>query len=174
MSACTTSGGVYDLNMRGKWILFAGITILLAVAAGAISVYRQQRSQRKSLTPTRSAQPPAAPSVSDVSLTGLIQPQRVVNVPTPIDGIVESFGAEIGQDVFEGQIIAHIRNTRLDSAVQGATLELERAQAKVQELEAAIVAARLESSRAAADAARSKSEFDRADKAYQRQQMLYK
>jgi multidrug resistance efflux pump len=159
--------------MRGKWILFAGITILLAVAAGALSVYRHNLVV-KPPPPSKETTQTLAPPVTDVSLTGLVQAQRVVNVPTPVEGIVESFSAEIGQDVFEGQLIAHIRNTKLESAVEGATLELERLQARVHELEAGIVTGRLEFSRAGADASRARSEFDRADKAYQRQRMLIK
>ncbi len=159
--------------MRGKWILFAGITILLAVAAGTLSVYRQGATRKAAPAP-----PPAPPlpaqTVSDVSLTGLVQAQRVVNVSAPIEGIVESFSADVGQDVFEGQLIAHVRSTRLDSAVEGANLELERMQSRVHELEAGIITGRLESSRAAADASRAKTEYDRAEKVHQRQQMLIK
>jgi HlyD family secretion protein len=158
--------------MRGKWILFAGIVILLAVAAGAISVYRQ--SLRKAPPQIQAAAPAiVTPPIADVNLMGLVQAQRVVNVPVPVDGLVENYGADIGQDVFEGQLIAHIRNTKMDSAVEGANLEFERMQARVRELEAAIVAGRLEASRAGADASRAKSEFDRAEKAYQRQQLLF-
>ncbi len=160
--------------MRGKWILFAGITVLVAVAAGAISMYRQNASRKVPVE----APPPAArvvnAPVSELSLAGPIQAQRVVNVPVPVDGTVESYAAEIGQDVFEGQLIAHIRNTRLDSAAEAATLELERLQSRVRELEAAIVAGRLEASRASADLSRLRTDFERVQKAYQRQQLLYK
>ncbi len=158
--------------MRGKWILFAGVTILLAVAAGVLQMYRQS-STRKPATPIPLTQPAAVTGpVNEVSLSGLIEAQRVVNIAAPIEGVVESFGAEIGQDVFEGQLIAHIRSTKLDVAVEGAQLESDRIQARVHELEAAIVSGRLEMSRASADASRSRSEFDRAEKVYQRQQML--
>lgn len=157
--------------MRGKWVLFGGITILLAVLAGVLQVYRQRSAPKPASQPPASA-PIAVPAVNEVSLQGLIEAQNVVNVAAPIEGVVESYGAETGQDVFEGQLIAHIRNTRLDAAVEGAQLEAERLQARVHELEAAIVSARLEASRAAADATRAKSEYDRADKVYQRQQML--
>ncbi len=160
--------------MRGKWILFAGITILLAVAAGALSVYRGQGSRVKVSEPAKAPVAAAPPRVAEISLMGQIQAQRVVNVPAPIDGTVESYSAEIGQDVFEGQMIAHIRNTRLESEAEGATLELERIQGRIHEIEAAIVAGRLEASRAGADASRAKTEYDRTQKAFDRQQMLIK
>lgn len=156
--------------MKGKWVLFGGVVILLAIAAGALQVYRQHSTQKPAAA--SSAQSTAQAPVNEVSLQGVINAQRVVNIPAPINGIVESFGAEVGQDVFEGQLIAHIKNAQLDTAVEAAQLESERIEARVHELEAAIVAARLEQSRASADASRARSEFDRADKAYQRQQML--
>ena len=131
--------------LRGKWVLFGGVTILLAAAAGALQVYRQRVTHR----PVAAAvvTQAAGPVASEVSLAGVIDAQSVVKVAAPIEGIVESFGAEAGEDVFEGQLIAHIKNTRLDSAVEAAQLETDRLQARVHELEAAIVAARLEMSR---------------------------
>jgi multidrug resistance efflux pump len=155
--------------MRGKWILFAGLSLLLAVAAGVLAVYRLGPLRKpRAPAPVK----PAAAEVHDVSVAGQIQAQRVVDVPVPVDGTVESFGAEAGEDVFEGQLIAHIRSGKLEAEVEGAQLEFERVEARVRELEAALVAARLEMSRGGADASRARSDFDRAAKLYQRQQML--
>jgi HlyD family secretion protein len=157
--------------MRGKWILFAGITLLVAVAAGALSVYLQ--SLPKSSSESRPAAPAAVEApVNEISLRGIVQAQQVINVPSPIEGTVESFGAEVGDDVFEGQMIAHIRNDRLDLGLESATSELRQGEERVNTVEAAIIAARLEESRARADASRAKSEFERAEKVFQRQQML--
>jgi multidrug resistance efflux pump len=158
--------------MRGKWLLFAGATILLAVAAGALSVYRQS-THRKQIHPPKTVQAAPAP-VNDVSLQGVVQAQRVVDVPVPIDGTIENFGAETGQDVFEGQLLAHVRNQRLDTALEAAQAELEKLKDRVTSLEASIIAERLEASRARADASRAKSDFERAQKAFERQQMLYR
>jgi multidrug resistance efflux pump len=156
--------------MRGKWILFAGVTILLAIAAGALSVWHQ------SVAPKATETPKVAPSpivnASEVSLPGKVQAQRVVSVPAPIDGTIEAFSADVGQDVFEGQLIAQIRNTKVDSTLELATAELGKAQARVTSTEGEITAERLEASRATADATRSKSDLDRAEKTYLRQQML--
>lgn len=160
--------------MRGKWILFAGITVLLAVAAGALSVYRQNLGLKKA---PPAGQPKPVPTLgpgSEISVQGLVQAQRVATVAAPIDGVIESVDAEVGQDVFEGQLLAHIKNTKLDSALEAATAELEQAKQRVTNLEASIIASRLEASRARADASRVKSDYDRLEKAYQRQQMLIK
>jgi multidrug resistance efflux pump len=160
--------------MRGKWILFAGVTILLAVAAGALSVYRQNFGQKQAPAAPQTTVIPAAAPGSEISLQGLIQAQRVVAVAAPVDGVMETVDAEAGQDVFEGQLLAHIKNTKLDSALEAATAEQEQAKQRVTNLEATIIASRLEASRARADASRVKSDYDRLEKVYQRQQMLIK
>lgn len=157
--------------MRGKWILFAGVTILLAVAAGALSVYRQSFTRR----PPAAQPPPEQPStanLNEVSITGIVQPQRVTIVPVPIEGVIEQYAVEVGEDVVEGQFLAHIANIKLDSAVESANRELETAKERVVRLESAITAARLEASRARADASRVKSDFERLEKLYQRQLLL--
>src|SRR5690349_297977 len=137
--------------MRGKWILFAGVTILLAVAAGALSLWRQSAAPKVEAP----RKPVATPAVNppEVSLPGKVQAQRVVSVPAPIDGTIEAFSADVGQDVFEGQLIAQIRNTKVDSTLELATAEVDKAQARVTSTEGEITAGRLESSRASADAA---------------------
>lgn len=155
--------------MRGKWILFAGVTILLAVAAGALSVYRTSRK-----APPPPPANPVQPAVvaSQLSMTGLVQAQEVIQIPAPIDGTIESFGASVGEDVFEGQLLARLTNSKLDTTVERATLELEKMQQRVTSLEAAIVSSRLEASRARADASRVRSEFERLEKIYKRQELL--
>lgn len=159
--------------MRGKWILFAGVTILIAVAAGALSLYRRSLAPNPPLAQTQ-PQTPAPPGANEVSITGLVQPQRVTTVPVPIEGVIEQYAVEVGEDVVEGQFLAHIKNAKLDTAVESATIELERARERVVRIEAAITAARLEASRARADASRVKSEYERLEKVFQRQQLLYR
>jgi len=160
-------------RVRGTWLLFAGVTILVAVAAGAIALWRQN-SAKAAPKQQVTTSAPAPFNGPEISLTGKIQAQKVVNVASPIDGAVESFAAEVGDDVYEGQLIARIKNVKIDLAAEGAGTELEQAQSRVQESEGAIIAARLEASRARADASRSRSEFDRADKAFQRQRLLFR
>jgi macrolide-specific efflux system membrane fusion protein len=95
-----------------------------------------------------------------------------VKVSAPIEGTVTTFHVDVGADVYEGQLLAEIRSDMLDSAQQAATAELERAQTRVQNLESALSAARLESSRATADAIRAGTDFDRATRNFQRQKLL--
>lgn len=159
--------------MRGKWILFGGVTILAAIAAGTLAVYRQHA---KPAAAAQEAAKPAAAAVApgpEITLQGRIQAQKVVNVAAPIEGAVESFSVDVGDDVAEGQVLARIKNMKLENNIEAATAEMDKAQGRVQDAESGIVAARLEASRARADAGRAKSEYDRADKAFARQKMLY-
>lgn len=155
--------------MRGKWLLAGGSVILLGIAAAALSVLWRERRSGQAATA-----PPAPPVPAEVSLPGKVEARNVVPVAATLDGSVEEFFADAGQDVFEGQLIARIRNMDLLSARDLAQSELDRAQSKLTNLEAAVVAGRLEASRAAADASRARTDFERAEKTYLRQQMLYR
>ena len=156
--------------MRGNWLLAAGVLILLAIAAGALSVL-----WRASSHPAPSPQPaPAAIASSEVSLPGMIRPQHVIPVGVPVDGTLDFVGPEPGQEVYEGELLARVRNLGLEAAQQLARAQAERAQTRVDSLNSALIAARLEASRARSDGTRAQDEFRRAEKAYQRQQILNK
>lgn len=155
--------------MRGKWILFGGSVILLAAGLGALN-----RWKREHAPPARKAAPEPAPIIAglEISLSGRVQAQKVVAVPASTDGKIEEFFVEAGEEVYEGQMLARIKNQRLEASHELAQNELDRAQTKVNNLESAILTARLEASRTRADASRSKGELDRIERVYQRQEML--
>lgn len=158
--------------MRGKWLLVGGVTVLAAIAAGALSVRWRDAAAKRKL-----AQVPSPASVfqnAEVSLTGRIQAQKLVPVGAPVEGVIDSYLVDVGQEVYAGQLLGRIRSGRLDAAVEQATAEAEQAQNRVNNLDGALIAARLDSSRSAADAARAHGEMERAEKVYLRQQMLYR
>jgi HlyD family secretion protein len=155
--------------MRGKWLLFAGIVILVGVGGGALSLLRRSTPPAQPGTPP--AQPPLGP---EIRFTGKVQASHLVAVPAATSGTIEEFMVEIGQDVFEGQLLARIRNTNLETAVDRAQLEYERAQTRASNLDGALIAARLEAARADADSTRARQDFEKAEKAYLRQQLLHK
>jgi multidrug resistance efflux pump len=157
--------------MRGKWILISVTVVALAVAAGALSVLRKDSSH--AAAPAHTAAPPAPPT-SEVSLPGKIEAQHVVAVPVQISGSVGEFMVDVGEDVYEGEVIARISNGGLETARESASSAVEMAQLRLNKIEAGIIAARLEASRARADAVRARDELQRTDKAYQRQQMLHR
>lgn len=159
--------------MRAKWLLFAGIAILAGVAAGALSLWH---SSSHPMRPSAAAKGPMPTSqvVNEVSLRAQVQAQQVIKVPAPIEGVVDQMNADVGQDVSQGQLLAHIRNGDLESALEAATADREKVISRIASLEGDIVAQRLEVSRAHADSSRARTELDRAQKAYERQQLLYR
>ena len=148
-----------------------GIAVLIAAGAAGSGWYFQQRARARAHAATQ--QNPVAPPVpSEISLAGKVEARKIVAVPAPLDGTIERYLVDVGDAVFEGEVLAHIKNARLDAAEESVQTDAERAQARIAALESQLIAARLEQSRAEADAARGKAEFDRADKAYRRQQIL--
>jgi HlyD family secretion protein len=156
--------------MRGKQLVAAGALVLAAIAAGGLFSLR------------RSAPPPASPKRAEqpeqfaayVILPAKIRALTVTAVAVPVQGTVESLLVDVGQQVYEGQLLGRIGNTSLDADQQSAAAELERAQARLSDLEGKLIVSRAEASRARSEAARVQAEFDRAERAYLRQQMLVK
>jgi HlyD family secretion protein len=110
----------------------------------------------------------------DVTVQGKIRPQHVVGVAANVPGFIEAYLAEPGQDVYEGQVLARIGAEGLESAREGASNAVERAQEQVGRADAALASARLELSRAEADAARSRLNLERVEKVFSRQQTLFR
>jgi multidrug efflux pump subunit AcrA (membrane-fusion protein) len=154
--------------MRGKWLLFGGCLILLAIAAGAITVWRRQQAQTAAVAPP----PPPVELSGDLSLTGKIEARNVVAVKAPSSGTVEEYLVNEGEEVYEGQLVARLNNPTLSTERDQAKERADKAQERLNQLESQMLAARLEVSRGRAEAARIKDEYARADRAYQRQSML--
>ncbi len=142
---------------------------LAALGVGVVALVRHNRPAE-----AVRAQTPVPPPASDVSLTGKIQAVHVLDVPAPIEGSIDEFFKDAGQEVYEGELIARLKNTTLESARDQAGADLERAQSRVARLESSLVSARLEASRARADAVRSRGESERLEKLFLRQQLLYR
>jgi multidrug resistance efflux pump len=156
--------------MRGKKLMAAGTLVLAAAAAGALF------SLRRSAVPAASPKPAAPPRqlAGDLILPARIRARNVTSVPVPVQGTMESLAVDAGQQVYEGQLLGRIGNASLDAEQQSATAALERAQARLGDLEAKLIVSRAEASRARSDATRLQAEFDRAERARARQQMLVK
>lgn len=160
--------------MRGKWLLASGIVILAAVAIGALSLLRRDAAPSKPASLPSAPQEPVVFTGSEVSLRGRIQAQQVVAVPAPVEGTVEVFLADVGDEVYEGQLLAQITSAGLAADREAAASELERARSHVDSLESRLISARLEAARARADASRARAEFEIVEKAFLRQQMLFR
>lgn len=166
------------IGMTGKWLLAGGTAIFLTIGAGAFVWWRTSQPVPTTAMPvSKPSDPPVQVSTffgDEVSLTGLIQAQKTIPVAAPIDGTIQEVLADAGTPVFQGQVIARIRNGKLDTTLESATAEGEKLKTRIANLEGSILAVRLESSRAQADALRAKSELDRTERAYNRQSLLYK
>lgn len=131
------------------------------------------RSEPKAKTaPVVTASP--KPVVAEITLTGAVQPERVVGVAVPMDGTIDEFSADVGQHVSEGEVLARIRNPRLAAGLAAARLDAEQSQNRLSQLESSLIAARLEVSRSDADAIRLKSELEKATKDFERQQTMFR
>jgi multidrug resistance efflux pump len=156
-----------------RWWLPAGgaIVLVLAAAAGLGLWQRQQRITRERVEAEAKSRAARAVPV-EISAPGKIQARNVVDVASPIDGVLDQFLVNVGEQVFEGEVLARIRNDALDAAQATARADLDKARAKETDLESQLIAARLDASRARSDAARAKADYDRTEKVYQRQKML--
>lgn len=154
--------------MKGLWLLVCGAILFFAIGAGAISYWRKNREIPKPVT----AAPVELPAGSEVSIQGRIHSQNILNVPAPVEGTLSEVPVKPGDEVAEGQVLATIHNTRLEEDQKEAEAELASATDKKNAAESALIAARLEESRADADAARARAEYQKAERAYQRQSLL--
>ncbi len=154
--------------MKGKWFPIAASLTLVAVIAGGVAMLRSVSASKLKPVPPVTQSPPSP----EVHLSGKIRARNVINVAPPVEGVVGAFFVDVGQDVFEGQLLARISNEGLDTGQQMAQQTLDNAQSRLETIESEIVSGRLEASRARADATRSRAEYERLDKLYRRQQML--
>jgi multidrug resistance efflux pump len=155
--------------VKGNWFpVTASLTLVALIAAGVAMLRSVSADKAKAAPAVTRALPPSL----EVQLSGKIRARNVVNVAPPVEGMVGAFFVDVGQEVFEGQLLARISNEGLDTGQQMAQRTLENAQERVDTIESALISARLEASRARADATRARAEYERVDKLYRRQQML--
>ena len=156
------------MNARSKWLLF-GFAVLLAAALGAVLAVRR----RPAPVPAAATQAAVVNQNAEVTISGPVRPQHVTSLGANVEGNIEAFLADVGEDVYQGQVLARIGSAGLESTRQEATLAVERAQDAVTKAEAAANSARLETSRAEADMQRSRLELDRLKRVFERQNLLH-
>ncbi|MBZ5620115.1 MAG: HlyD family efflux transporter periplasmic adaptor subunit [Acidobacteriia bacterium] len=155
--------------MRGKWAWMGVLALCAGVGAGALSL-RHRRVATE--LPGRNGGA-AVISTPEISLNGTIRPQHIAGVGSEIEGNIEAFMADVGDEVFQGQVLARIGAAGLESEREAAAHAVEYAQDQVSKAEAAINSARMEASRATADEERARMALDRAGKVYARQKTLH-
>ncbi len=108
----------------------------------------------------------------EIVLSGTIEAAQTIDVPVPVEGTIDAIDVEVGDEVFEGQLLARIKSTSLDADRDRAKEELETAQTKATNLEGVLIAARLEASRASADSTRARGDYERASSLAEKERLL--
>src|SRR5260370_16175844 len=130
--------------VRGKWFALSASVTLLALVAIAVTMLSRVSAKKTKPAVLMTQVPPPV----EVHLSGKIRAQSVVSVAPPVEGTVGALFVDVGQEVFEGQLLARITNEGLETGQQMAQKILDNAQSRVNTLESEIVTARLEPSRA--------------------------
>jgi len=153
--------------MTAKWPWLAVAAVVIGVAAGALSI----RHRRPAQAPVSSAA--AAVSLpASLTLNGKIRAAHVIGVAAQVPGNIDAFAADVGDEVTQGQELASVGGTVLESDRENASSSVEKAQARVDAADKEVAAAQLESSRAIADSQRVRADLDRTQKVYDRQRTL--
>ncbi len=111
------------------------VAIGAALAAGLAPLHAQQRPSApaaQTMAPSPSPAPTATPFANDSAARMgagdslcLVEPSLEVNVGTPLDGVLQTVGADRGDTVAPGQVIA-----RLAAGVEQAQIDLQAAKAE--------------------------------------------
>jgi HlyD family secretion protein len=156
--------------MRAKWLLFSVAAVLAGAGAAALATHWKTRTA----APVRKTGAALIQTGSEVTLSGKLRPQHITTVKAEMDGDIDQFLADVGQDVFTGQVLARIGASGLEARRDAAAAAVTSAEGQVAKAESTAAGARLESSRAEADQQRSRSAFERMRAVWERQQTLYK
>ena len=156
--------------MRGKWALLSAAAVLAGFAVGALSLRHRSPAPAP---PVRAAGAAVLLPVNQVTLSGAIRPQHFVGVGAQVNGVIDAFLVDVGQDVYQGQVLARIGTQELDSAREAIANAVDHAQERVNRAETAVAGARLEQSRADAEAQRARFAMERAETVFSRQQLLF-
>ena len=153
--------------MAGKWILISVAAVLAGAGAAALSVHWKGRPA----SPPRPSGAALISSTAEITLSGNLRPQHVTTVKADVDGNLDAFLVDIGDEVFEGEPLARIGASALESQREAAAAATN-AEGHVARAEQSVATARLEASRAEADRQRSQSALDKQRVNYERQQTL--
>jgi multidrug resistance efflux pump len=154
--------------MRGKWLLISVAAVLAGAGGGALSLHWKGRGA----PPVRKTGAALIPTASEVTLSGKLRPQHVTTVKAELDGDIDAFLVDVGEEVFTGEVLARVGASGLESRRDAAAAAVSAAEDQASRAESKVANARLEASRADADRQRSRAVLDKMQAVYERQQML--
>ncbi len=154
--------------MERKWLIAAAAAVVVVIA-GSVLLYQRSHAPKPKPAPPP---PVVAAPPPEISIAGKIEATKVVKVPVPVDGVIEQLVADVDDDVVVGDVLARIKNPKTAAAQQKSEEAAGHARNRAGELETALIGAELEASRSDADATRAKLEYEKAEKTYEREEML--
>lgn len=159
-------------SLTRKQIALIALAVVVSLAsAGAAFWWLQPRPAPK---PATKAAPPPARAADDLVAQGRLEAVDILPVLATIDGVLETATVDAGQEVYEGQLLAQIKNQQVEGERTQVEGEYLKTQERVTQLETLHAQARLEAFRAEADANQAKQTLDRLEKVYRRQELLYR
>lgn len=153
----------------GKWLILAALAVLIGLGAGAYSLWMEERNQE-----IAAAQAVIETAAEEVRIEGVLSTADVVNIPAPIEGILDTVMIDIGVEVYENQLLAQVMNTEIETELMLLREQQGAAQDAVNKMESKLISARLEASRAQADYTRGRDEYEAAAATATRQRTLYR
>jgi HlyD family secretion protein len=156
--------------MRAKWLLISAAAVLAGAAGGALSLHWKGRAA----APAQNSGAALIPTGTEVTLSGHLRPQHITTVKADVEGNIDAFLVNPGEDVYQGEVLARIGGTGLESQRDAAQAAVSSAEGQVSRAESNVANARLEASRAEADEQRASAALEKMRASYERQQTLNK
>ncbi len=119
-------------SSRRRMLIVAGLVL---VAGAGVATYLLTRAPKTS--PYRGAKVTRASIVKEIRVTGHLELTDEVEVPAPIEGQLVDVVVEPGDEVEEGELLAHLDPVSVETAFVVAQSELQVARSRVAEAEAA-------------------------------------
>jgi len=157
--------------MSVKWLLVAAGAIVLGASVGVVSLLVQEYDLLPASEQQASEESTAA-EAEPIRLTGVVVPRNVVGVPAPVEGSLQSVAVNIGEQVYEGQLLGHILNTAFLSEIDAAREDIQELDDMVYNLENKLLDVRKAATEADGQALAARETYQEAEREYLRSQNL--
>jgi HlyD family secretion protein len=148
--------------MRKRLLLGLLVVVVAGLAIAAVVLFRSKASQ----APARSAGAVSLPAGSAGNLSGFLRAQHVVTFGTKLNGSIIAFVGEVGDQVFQNDVLARVGAGDLESARENAQRAVDKAQDRVDRSQDELNRAQMEESRSGAELQRTREVFEKADALY--------
>ncbi len=117
------------------------IVVLVLAVLGAAGYFGYQEYQKRQAAAAAPAYEPVKVTRGDisatVSATGLVLPEREVNLAFAASGTIDTVKVDVGQAVKAGDVLAALDTTDLELAEKQAQVSIKQAEAQLQQLQEA-------------------------------------